>query len=104
MTVLVFFVVYAMILAGALARAGYRAATAPKSGATRLQPSRVLIIGASGGTGRQLVAQALERGYLVTAFIRNVSRLAVDHPHLTVVEGNVLDDNRDAFRQRSSLS
>ena len=47
--------------------------------------------GATGGTGRQLIAQALERGFTVTALVRNPSRLPVDHPCLTVVRGDVLD-------------
>jgi putative NADH-flavin reductase len=50
-----------------------------------------LIVGATGGTGRQLVAQALERGYAVTALVRDPSRLRVDHPQLTMIQGDVLD-------------
>jgi len=52
---------------------------------------RVLIIGVTGGTGRQLVAQALEAGHQVTALVRNPSKLKLNHERLTVVEGNVLD-------------
>jgi putative NADH-flavin reductase len=48
-------------------------------------------VGATGGTGRHLVTQALERGYEVTAFVRNPSRLRVDHSQLTVFQGDVLD-------------
>jgi putative NADH-flavin reductase len=48
-------------------------------------------VGATGGTGRQLVAQALERGLTVTALARNNSKLQVEHPRLTVVQGDVLD-------------
>ncbi|MGH9862395.1 MAG: NAD(P)-dependent oxidoreductase, partial [Candidatus Acidiferrales bacterium] len=55
------------------------------------QPTRVLIVGATGGTGRQLVAQALEHGYAVTALVRHPSRLPVEHPQLTVLKGDVLD-------------
>jgi putative NADH-flavin reductase len=51
----------------------------------------VLIVGATGGTGRALVAQALERGHVVTALVRDPSALRIDDPRLTVVEGNVLD-------------
>lgn len=40
---------------------------------------RVLVIGASGGTGRRLVEQALERGHDVTAFVRRPNRLTVAH-------------------------
>lgn len=52
---------------------------------------RILIIGATGGTGRELVNQALERGHTVTAFVRNLADVAVKHERLTVLRGNVLD-------------
>jgi putative NADH-flavin reductase len=90
-TLLLLFVAYAIILSVALARAGHRSQTAPSNGAPRPQPARVLIIGATGGTGRHLVAQALERGYAVTALVRDPSRLRIDHPQLTVLQGDVLD-------------
>ena len=32
--------------------------------------AKLLIVGATGGTGRELVRQALERGHEVTAFAR----------------------------------
>ncbi|MBM4167762.1 MAG: SDR family oxidoreductase [Ignavibacteria bacterium] len=51
----------------------------------------VLIIGATGGTGRQLVSQALERGYRVTAFVRNPHKLTLRHERLSIAQGNVLD-------------
>src|SRR6266436_9262191 len=52
---------------------------------------RLLIIGATGGTGRELVKQALERGHQVTAFVRTPARLRLAHERLTVVRGDVLD-------------
>lgn len=52
---------------------------------------RVLIIGATGGTGRQLVLQALAQGHQVTAFVRNPSKLAIEHANLRIVKGDVLD-------------
>ena len=52
---------------------------------------RLLIVGATGGTGRQLVRQALERGDEVTALARTPSRLDVEHERLTVVRGDVMD-------------
>src|SRR5688572_30697741 len=90
MTILTILIVYALILSVALAQNGYRAK--PRSLApSPMSPNRVLIVGATGGTGRQLVSQALERGLSVTAFVRDPSRLGIEHPHLTVVRGNVLD-------------
>jgi len=53
--------------------------------------ARLLIIGATGGTGQQLVQQALAQGHQVTAFVRDPSRLKVEHPNLRIAKGNVLD-------------
>jgi uncharacterized protein YbjT (DUF2867 family) len=50
----------------------------------------LLIVGATGGTGRQLVAQALERGHRVIALVRRPPR-AEGRPGLTAIVGNVLD-------------
>ena len=52
---------------------------------------RVLVFGASGATGRQLVGQALAEGHQVTAFVRNVSRLETRTGQLTVVVGDVAE-------------
>jgi putative NADH-flavin reductase len=91
MTLLVLFILYAIALSAGLKRSGHRSQAAPAGGTAPHNPTRVLIVGATGGTGRQLVAQALERGYAVTALVRDPSRLRVDHPELTVVQGDVLD-------------
>ena len=50
----------------------------------------LLIVGATGGTGQQLVTQALERGHRVTALVRR-QRPAEQRPGLTMVLGDVLD-------------
>jgi len=91
MVLLLLFVSYAIVLSAVLGRVGYRSRAAPPSAAPRENPARVLVIGATGGTGRQLVAQALERGYAVTALAREPSKLHVSHPQLTVLKGDVLD-------------
>lgn len=91
MIILLVFLAYAILLSAALARAGFRS-TAASSNEPRRHPTRVLIVGATGGTGRQLVTQALERGYTVTALVRDPSRLSLQHPQLTVVRGDVLDE------------
>lgn len=52
---------------------------------------KIAVIGASGRTGRPLVAQALDRGHEVVAFVRDAERLPTDlrdHPAVTVVEGD----------------
>jgi NAD(P)H-binding len=52
---------------------------------------RVVIFGASGATGRELVAQALVQRHQVTAFVRNVSRLGPRSSDVRVVQGDVTD-------------
>lgn len=52
---------------------------------------RLVIFGATGRTGRPLVAQALEKGHEVVAFARNPSKLGVSNGRLAVVEGDVTD-------------
>ena len=49
---------------------------------------RLLILGATGATGRNLVDQALGAGHEVTALARDASRLTVVHPRLAVVVGD----------------
>jgi putative NADH-flavin reductase len=50
---------------------------------------KILVLGATGGTGRQLVALALEKGHAVTAFARNPNGLALQHERLRKVRGDV---------------
>lgn len=53
---------------------------------------RVVVIGATGGTGRLLVEKALGRGHHVTAFVRDPRRLhRQGNDALRVAVGNVLD-------------
>jgi nucleoside-diphosphate-sugar epimerase len=92
MIVLLALVCYALVLSLALGRAGNRLeGSSSSTGASTPRPQRLLIIGATGGTGRQVVVQALERGYEVTALVRDPSRLQLVHPRLTTVRGDVLD-------------
>jgi uncharacterized protein YbjT (DUF2867 family) len=58
---------------------------------TSNDPMRVLVIGATGGTGRALVEQALAQGHQVTAFVRNPAKLRIEHANLHVAKGDVLD-------------
>ncbi|MGA7520847.1 MAG: SDR family oxidoreductase [Acidobacteriaceae bacterium] len=56
---------------------------------------RLFILGATGGIGRQLVDQALERHHQVTAFVRSPQRLGARRDGLTVIQGDVR--NADAM-------
>lgn len=52
----------------------------------------IAIFGATGGTGRELVAQALDQGHRVTAQARSPESLAdMEHPELEVMRGDVLE-------------
>jgi putative NADH-flavin reductase len=84
-------VLYAAALSIGLARGGLSAPVPLATRARGKRPTRVLIIGATGGTGRQLVSQALERGHFVTALVRTPSKLSIEHSNLQVVKGDVLD-------------
>jgi putative NADH-flavin reductase len=49
----------------------------------------ILVLGASGRVGRQVVEQALGHGHEVTAFVRDPARLPVRNERLRVVVGDV---------------
>jgi len=52
---------------------------------------KIVIFGASGGTGVEVVRQALEAGHRVTAFVRNPAKLDLEHANLVVFQGDVTD-------------
>lgn len=52
---------------------------------------KISVFGATGGTGIQIVKQALEQGYEVKAFVRDPAKMTVSDPKVEVVEGNILD-------------
>ncbi|WP_299951906.1 NAD(P)-dependent oxidoreductase [uncultured Modestobacter sp.] len=58
---------------------------------------RIAVLGSTGGTGRQLLTQALDRGHTVVALVRDPSRLASPpSSSLEVVTGDVHDPSRVA--------
>jgi putative NADH-flavin reductase len=52
---------------------------------------QILIIGGTGGTGQQLIRQALDQEHQVTALARNPSAFAINHARLTISQGDVLN-------------
>lgn len=91
MIVLTVFLIYAIVLSVALYLRGYRNPVQTEAAEPLKPPARLLVIGANGGTGSHIVMQALDRGYRVTAFVRNPSKLEMEHPNLNVVQGDVLE-------------
>jgi putative NADH-flavin reductase len=55
---------------------------------------KILIFGATGGTGRAMVEQALEQGHQVTAFVRNPSKLAIKDAKLSVIQGDAMNPSQ----------
>jgi putative NADH-flavin reductase len=52
---------------------------------------KIVIFGAAGGTGRQLVDRALAHWYEVTAFDRHPAALNIQHPRLALMQGDIFD-------------
>jgi putative NADH-flavin reductase len=53
--------------------------------------ARLVIFGASGGTGRMLVERALAADHRVTAVVRDPARLPLRHDRLSTVQADVMD-------------
>src|SRR3954451_3619862 len=51
----------------------------------------VTVFGATGGVGREVVTQALDAGHHLTAYLRSPAKLAVTHPNLAVITGELTD-------------
>jgi putative NADH-flavin reductase len=52
---------------------------------------KLLVFGATGGTGREILAQGLDEGHVVTAFVRNPAAITTNHAKLNLAKGDVLD-------------
>ncbi len=58
---------------------------------------KLVVFGATGGTGQEIVKQSLAQGHQVTAFVRDPAKLALEDGDLKVITGDVHD--LDAVRQ-----
>ena len=52
---------------------------------------KILVIGATRGSGQQAALQALTAGHTVTALARDPARVDIQHERLTVARGDVMD-------------
>lgn len=57
---------------------------------------KILIVGASRGTGLLCVRQALDLGHEVTAFARHPEQIQINHPQLQKVQGDFHDQSNVA--------
>jgi putative NADH-flavin reductase len=53
---------------------------------------KILVLGPTGGTGRQVVSLALQQGHSVTVLVRSPQRLTVTHDRLRVLTGSIPED------------
>jgi putative NADH-flavin reductase len=52
---------------------------------------KLVVLGATGGTGGELVRQGIEHGHAVTAFVRSPERLKPFRGRITIKQGDLLD-------------
>ncbi|PYU29634.1 MAG: hypothetical protein DMG31_16745 [Acidobacteria bacterium] len=52
---------------------------------------KLAVLGATGGTGLEIVRQAIEHGHQVTAFVRNPERLKPFGDRIAVIQGDLLN-------------
>ena len=62
---------------------------------------KLLVLGATGGTGQQVVIQALDAGHDVTALARSPGKVTIHHPRLRVLQGGLPDAGALAEAMRS---
>jgi len=75
----------AIMAFGLLAGAGQVAAD------DQVESLRILVYGATGKVGSQVVNEALNRGHIVTAVSRDPSSITRVHPNLSAVKGDILN-------------
>ena len=52
---------------------------------------KLVVLGATGGTGLEIVRQAIERGHAVAALVRAPDRLKAFHDRIALIQGDVLN-------------
>src|SRR5947207_5906802 len=55
---------------------------------------KLFLIGTTGQTSKEILQQALARGHQVTAFVRSPEKITAKSERLTVLKGNVLNENQ----------
>jgi putative NADH-flavin reductase len=66
---------------------------------------KLVVLGATGGTGLEMVRRAVDQGHSVTAFVRSAERLAPFLDRITVRQGDLLksDELAEAIRDHDAV-
>ncbi|MEZ0611669.1 NAD(P)-dependent oxidoreductase [Fibrella sp. WM1] len=54
---------------------------------------KLAVFGATGGTGRELILQALDRGHEITAIVRRPAAFTLTHARLKIITADVMQPN-----------
>src|SRR5436309_2369595 len=66
--------------------------TQPRTGKARAQNNlKLVVLGATGATGLEIVRQAVERGHSVTAFVRSPEKLKAWNGSIAIEQGDLLN-------------
>ncbi|WP_203333383.1 NAD(P)-dependent oxidoreductase [Planococcus beigongshangi] len=57
---------------------------------------KIVVFGATGGVGKEVVKQAAEDGFEVTAFLRTPAKLEFEHANLQVIQGDAFNPSEVA--------
>ncbi|SFS37306.1 NAD(P)-dependent oxidoreductase [Marininema halotolerans] len=58
------------------------------------QRKRIVVFGATGRTGEHVLTQSLEEGYDVIAYVRNPTKLSLQHARLTIMQGDIFNEEQ----------
>src|SRR5258706_1822454 len=61
------------------------------AGRSETRGMKLVVLGATGGTGLEIVRKAIEHGHSVTAFVRSPERLKLFQDRITVTQGDLLN-------------
>jgi putative NADH-flavin reductase len=70
---------------------GLKTKSAGNSPRNQFKLMKIIIFGATGFSGKAILTEALKQGHIVTALVRDISKIQHQHKNLTIVEGNVMD-------------
>lgn len=57
---------------------------------------KIALIGATGFIGSAILKEALDRGHIVTAIVRNTHKISIESPHLITLKADVLNEDEVA--------